>query len=389
MLVSSSSILAFALWSWFFFVPVYLREHGFSTLLIGVVCALGSIASVVMPVLGGFLSDLIGRKAVILLASTFFVVSHCTLMIFNPLAVATAYILAHVASGIGSGASLALISESTDRSYRARALALHYSSTTLAGIPGPLIGGLLSTSSRSLLFTTALALSIIALILRIFLRETTRRQKPSRNLSSHINDLKNHFAILLRGGTLLQIVLIVAFIYYTGVNLVLPYIPVFAREVLKLSDFEIGLVYTCAMLALGISSLYGGYLADKVSRLQTLQLSLLFTSITLPLIVLSKSLAHLIATFTIFCGVAGIGVPALRTVVADIARSEERGLALGSLVSIMNTASAIGALIGGILYDIAIHLDFIIASLIVLLATIIVVIKCKLTYSASSLAASM
>ncbi len=381
MLVSSSSILAFTLWSWFFFVPVYLREHGFSTLLIGVVCALGSIASVVMPVLGGFLSDLIGRKAVILLASMFFVVSHCALMIFNPLAVATAYILAHVASGIGSGASLALISESTDRSYRARTLALHYSLTTLAGIPGPLIGGLLSTSSRSLLFITVLALSIIALILRIFLRETIRREKLSRSLLSYINDLKNHFAILLRGGTLLQIVLIVAFIYYTAVNLILPYIPVFAREVLKLSYFEIGLVYTCAMLALGISSLYGGYLADKVGRLRILQLSLLFTSLTLPLIVTSKSLTHLIATFTIFCGVAGIGVPALRAVVADIARSEERGLALGSLVSTMNTASAIGALIGGILYNIAIHLDFTIASLIVLSAAIIITIKGKLTHS--------
>ncbi len=381
MLVSSSSILAFALWSWFFFVPVYLREHGFSTLLIGVVCALGSIASVVMPVLGGFLSDLIGRKAVILLASMFFVVSHCALMIFNPLAVATAYILAHVASGIGSGASLALISESTDRSYRARTLALHYSLTTLAGIPGPLIGGLLSTSSRSLLFITVLGLSIIALILRIFLRETIRREKLSRSLLSYINDLKNHFAILLRGGTLLQIVLIVAFIYYTAVNLILPYIPVFAREVLKLSYFEIGLVYTCAMLALGISSLYGGYLADKVGRLRILQLSLLFTSLTLPLIVTSKSLTHLIATFTIFCGVAGIGVPALRAVVADIARSEERGLALGSLVSTMNTASAIGALIGGILYNIAIHLDFTIASLIVLSAAIIITIKGKLTHS--------
>ncbi len=383
MLVSSSSILAFALWSWFFFVPVYLREHGFSAFLIGVVYALGSVVSVVMPVLGGFLSDLVGRKAVVLLASMFFVVSHCTLMIFNPLAVATAYILAHIASGIGSGASLALISESTDRSYRARALALHYSLTTLAGVPGPLIGGLLSTISRRLLFITALALSVVALILRIFLRETIRREKPSRNLSSYINDLKNHFAILLRGRTLLQIVLTVAFIYYIGVNLVLPYIPVFAREVLKLSDFEIGLVYTCAMLALGISSLYGGYLADKIGRLQTLQLSLLFTSITLPLIVISKSPTHLIATFTIFCAVAGIGVPALRAVVADIARSEERGLAMGSLISIMNMSSAIGAIMGGILYDIAIHLDFIVASSIVLSAAIIIAAKGKLAHGTS------
>ncbi len=260
------------------------------------------------------------------------------------------------------GPVLSTIAESVDKVYRARAMALHYSMTSFAGIPAPYAGSILMRSSMALPFIASMIVVLLSLLARLFLIETLqKRQKPQLQL------FKDIARALAEREVRSYIILTLAF--YTAANIIMPFVPVYAKEIAGLSREDIGLLYSYTLAAIGISLMISGYLADRLDYEKVIAISLPVTGF-LTILLGFPELLPLQVGFPVWSFTGAMYVPAIRALLAKLSRPEIRGLVLGALTSAINLAGVIGSPVGGVLYEISPQLMFTTSGIIICLIAI-------------------
>jgi MFS family permease len=304
----------------------------------------------------GALSDRWGRKAVMVLGLMITVTatillgtirSHYAVMLLFPLA------------GVGFAAFFptiaAFVADYAPEEHRGGMMGiLNLSYLSGLGISAA-VGFLLHHKAgtyKHAFFVTAALLTLAAILVIAFLpsvkRERQKGSKPKRPFS-----LKPR---LVRLPALSRPILILASVFAISqfaASMQVPVIVPYAKQVLKLTDLELGLGISLAAGALALIAVPIGRISDDIGRETSLRVALASATFALATFPFAKSMM-LIAALGLLIGFAWLlAFPAALALVSEVVTDQERGAAVGLIYSGQGMGAIVGAPVGGIIAELA------------------------------------
>jgi len=304
----------------------------------------------------GALSDRWGRKAVMVLGLMIGVIatillgtirSHYAVMLLFPLA------------GIGFAAFFptvaALVTDHAPEEYRGGMIGiLNLSYLTGLGISAA-IGFLLHHKAgtyKHAFFVTA-ALLTLAAILVITILPSVKGERQKEGKLKRLFSLRPH---LVRLPALSRPIFILASVFAISqfaASMQVPVIVPYAKQVLKLTDLELGLGISLAAGALALIAVPIGRVSDDIGRETALRIALASATFALATFPFAKSMV-LIAALGLLIGFAWLlAFPAALALVSEVVTDQERGAAVGLIYSGQGMGAIFGAPVGGIIAELA------------------------------------
>jgi MFS family permease len=132
-----------------------------------------------------------------------------------------------------------------------------------------------------------------------------------------------------------------------------PVIVPYAKQVLKLTDLELGLGISLAAGALALIAVPIGRISDDIGRETSLRVALASATFALATFPFAKSMM-LIAALGLLIGFAWLlAFPAALALVSEVVTDQERGAAVGLIYSGQGMGAIVGAPVGGIIAKLA------------------------------------
>ncbi|MFN3422553.1 MAG: MFS transporter, partial [Armatimonadota bacterium] len=299
----------------------------------------------------GALSDRWGRKAVMLLGLVIavtatlllgFVRAHYAVMFLFPIV------------GIGFAAFFptiaAFVTDYAPEEHRGGMISvLNLSYLTGLGISAA-VGFLLHHKAgtyRHAFFVTAVLLSIAAILVLAFL-PSSKGQSTAKPKSKPRFPLRPKFARL---SALSRPVFILAGIFAISqfaASMQVPIIVPYAKQVLRLTDLELGMGIGLAAGALALAAVPIGRISDDIGRETALRLALASATFALAIFPLARSVVML-SGLGLLIGFAWLlAFPASLALVSEVVTEQERGAAVGLIYGGQGLGAIIGAPFGGI-----------------------------------------
>lgn len=150
--------------------------------------------------------------------------------------------------------------------------------------------------------------------------------------------------------TPLLIIFITVFIDLMGFGILIPLLPSFASDQLKISDFGIGVIVACYSLVQFIFNPILGSMSDRYGRRPIIVTTLLFTIASYVLFSFSNSFILLLIS-RVLGGLGGSNIAVAQAYIADITEKHERAKGMGIIGAAFGLGFVFGPLIGGLLSD--------------------------------------
>ncbi|MFZ0058586.1 MAG: MFS transporter [Acidimicrobiales bacterium] len=347
-------------------LPSYLRQHGSTPGLIGLVMASYFAASVLTQFPAGKLSDRVGRRPVLIVGLALFAVGSLGFALTAGPGFA---IVSRGLQGIGAGAvtvaSAATIGSVVEASERGGSFGALYGSQMAALAVGPLVGSLVGAASMRLLFVIGAVAALVAVLPTASFIPSGNppgpRARASERDEARVEELEALSAGapggLGLGGTTGNLVLTpaivgVVFAFAATGGLVGVYEACWTL-LLRLrgaTTFDVGLSWTLFALPFAALSLPAGRLADRFDRrilaLGGLVSSALFCAVY-PFVHLVPLLVAL-GSLEAACSV--VGAPAAVLILTEATPSEAQGQAQGAIETGRTAATAVSAAAAGALF---------------------------------------
>ena len=324
------------------FFPSYIASFGVSYAIVGAVLASFGVTRVFIEIPGGVLIDRFGRRPVILFGLSISLVSH----LLGGLAQSVVELaVARMTIGVGSAfvmsAGMLFVGELVAAEHRQRSIAQYQSASSIGGIIGPTLGGVLVDSwGIRTNFYAAVLLTLSSILLIAWLGTTTATSTQSSRFSLRIlRDAITQGPVLLLSGA--------AFImFFTFTSIRGTMVPLYGAEFLALSSTQIGVIYSLTSLVVVLGLIFVvPRVEHALGRPRLLFISLIIC-------------AGAVATITVagdFLGFAammvplGVGFSLLQpspfTMIMDIVAQERRGIFMG----ILRTTGDLGLILGPLL----------------------------------------
>jgi MFS family permease len=367
-------------------LPLYVKDLGASISQIGLFFTLSQIVPLFLQILGGWISDSLGRLRAIAIGSVFGVLG------FIPLVIADRWEWLLVAMAVGSiaralvGPSFdAFIAEHSSEENRGKVFGLSQAIFMIVSVVGPPLGGWLAGSyGFRLMLLVAGVFYFIAMVMRLGMaREAAKGAVSSSqklSLYSLKINLRTMFGMLVSGGLLTWILLTdglrdVSFQFSENL------FPVYMQEFGGLSLQQIGWVTSVFGICMMLVTIPGGWLSDKAGeRVGIATGMLLLGSSLLILINIPQGVQWL---YYIGWGVAGMGAgimtPAYQSLISKAVPAHMRGTAFGLFGTSLGLVSLSAPWIGAQLWDrVNPQFPFLVTAIVLLLAVIPIWLKFKL-----------
>ncbi|MGP8163768.1 MAG: MFS transporter [Acidimicrobiales bacterium] len=347
-------------------LPSYLRQHGSTPGLIGLVMASYFAASVLTQFPAGKLSDRVGRRPVLIVGLALFAVGSLGFALTAGPGFA---IVSRGLQGIGAGAvtvaSAATIGSVVEASERGGSFGALYGSQMAALAVGPLVGSLVGAASMRLLFVIGAVAALVAVLPTASFIPSGNPPGPRARASERdevrVEELEALSAGapggLGLGGTTRNLVLtpaivgvVFAFVATGGLVGVYEACWTLLLRLRGATTFDVGLSWTLFALPFAALSLPAGRLADRFDRrilaLGGLVSSALFCAVY-PFVHLVPLLVAL-GSLEAACSV--VGAPAAVLILTEATRSEAQGQAQGAIETGRTAATAVSAAAAGALF---------------------------------------
>lgn len=339
----------------FVLIPVYIRELGASIAQLGLFFTISMIFAIPGKVLGGWLSDVVGRLQVILIGSVTGVLTF-TAYALAPTweAALPAAALMAITSSLTIPAFAAYIADITPEPSRGRMFGVSQSVYLAPGVVAPVVGGLLAaTISFQFMFGVAAAAFALAAVIFFFLL----RMAPSLKLSSQQvswESLKSSFAqmwALFVAGGVIASALIIDGVRDIAMTLSFNLIPVYLTEIQGVRLESIGFMETVYGLALLLTLYPAGWLVDRTSERTVIALALLAGVGSRLVLVLSADTLG----FTLSFALQGIGfglfAPSGSSLISKAVPQHLRGVAYGLFATSISIFSLPSPWIGSQIWE--------------------------------------
>jgi MFS family permease len=333
-----------AFFTWCPILPIYLRELGANDFQVGFSYTLLALSYALMQFLGGILSDIFGRKRLIIvpifaLPLLYFLAansSHWTTLILF-------LIIANSLSALQLPSFYSLIAESVPKTKRGMA----YSTFELFAILGMTIGSAIGAilipriEIKYLFYLSSIATFLCALVRMLWLKETHHYRTKINKFDS--------FKKLFNKKMLLIILALSSLFLLFNLTTNGPFISLYANEVMGLDKSKINLLFALGGLAAVFYSLWGGKIIDKWGSKTVLLYSALGLGVFLILWSLSSPLWPAISLFAILYIFFQSCYIAYDSFLADISHQQSRGLVIGFIGTCTGLIGSLGPSLGGYL----------------------------------------
>jgi len=338
---------------------LYLKKLGAGIEQIGLFYTLSQIIPLLLQILGGWVSDSLGRLRAIAIGSV------AGVFVYIPLLLASRWEWVLVASALGAvtrsliGPSFdAFIAEHSSPENRGRLFGITQTLFGVVGVVGPLAGGfLVEAKGFKGMIAIAAGLYVLATVTRVGMaREADRSQTaPSAPLSwaGLKTNLGAMLGLILAGGVFTWILITdgVRDIFF---NMSTSFLTVYMQDIASLSIGQIGVMNSIFGVASIAVMMPAGWLADKVGERFNIALSFFFLAACFGLIatVPPASPAWVYALGWVIAGVGvGLATPAYQSLISKAVPQHLRGVAFGLFSTSLGLVSLPAPMIGGYLWE--------------------------------------
>jgi len=339
-------------------MPLYVQSLGADTKQIGLFFTVSAIAPLVLQIVGGFVSDSIGRlKAVAIgsIAGSIGYVLYAVAPVWGWLLVGHA--VASLAGCFVAPSFQAFIAEQSTEKTRARVFAVSESAFAVVGIVGPPIGGFLSQRyGFRLMFVAAGALYLAATVIRMAMALRSRSQSSSTyhapqkmTLACLKSSMGAMVALVLSGGVMTWLFLSDS-VNDVAFSIANHFDPIYQSNIIGMSNIQITWVISAFSIVRMIALPFGGVFADKAGERAGICLGHLLCGLGGALFLLGTGYSH----FVLVSALYGLGVallsPAYNSLVSKEVPIGMRGTAFGLVSTTLGIASLPAPYIGGLMW---------------------------------------
>jgi len=331
-------------------LPLFIRSMEVPVSTLGFIAAASTVVGIVVSLPAGILSDLIGRRRVILMAAIVFATApFLYLVISAPWQLVLVRVYHGLATAILGPVAMAAVADTFEKG-RGERMAWYSSATMIGRFIAPFVGGILifGDDFRWVYLADGFA-GVMALLAAIRLPLATatsgsawqafKRQRG--NYGREIAFIFRHPGILATSG--------IEAVQYFAFGCIETFLPVYLNENLGYTAWEIGILFTVQILTATFTKPIMGRLSDRYGRVPLISAGLILGGVTTATLILSSNyivLGVLIAMFGL--GLATV-TASTSCLVADLSRAQGRGGALGILSSIMDIGHSTGPMVAGAL----------------------------------------
>lgn len=340
-------------------MPLYVQSFGADPRQIGLFFTIASIAPLALQLLGGFVSDSIGRMRAVAIGSIAGSIGY-TLYVMAPswTWLLVGHAVASLARCFVAPSFQAFVAEQSTEETRARVFAAVESVYAVVGIVGPPIGGFLSQRyGFRTMFATAGALYLTATCLRIYMAARSRRvgsatyHAPQRmTLAALKANLSSMVAILLAGGVVTWLFLSdgASDIAFTVAN---HFDPVYQSNVIGLSTIAITWVSATFSIVRMVVLPLGGWFADKAGERAGICLGHLLCAMGAAVFLVGTQFIHFAIVSVLYGVGSALFSPAYDSLISKAVPSKIRGTAFGLVSTSLGIMSLPAPYLGGLLWN--------------------------------------
>lgn len=367
------------------FMPLYLKSLGASVAQIGLFFTLFQIVPLVLQILGGWISDSLGRLRSIAIGSSVGIISYLGLF-WAPTWqwVFLGQSLNAITTSLVGPSFGAFIAEESAEENRAKVYGLTQSLYLIVIVVGPPLGGwLVDHFSFKFMLLVATLIYTSATVLRVIMaRKASHKERAASPGTLSLQSLKDNLGamltILLSGG-LVTWLLITDGVRDIAFSLTGTYLPIYIEEVGGLTTTQIGLLTSLTGIASMVVNFPAGWLADKKGERLNIILGFLLQFAALMTFIRAGTFWGYVVTFILFGMGSGIMQPAYQSLLSKALPKKLRGTGFGLIQSSLGLFSLPAPYVGGYLYqNYSPTLPFRITAWVSLLAVIPAWLKFKL-----------
>jgi len=337
-------------------LPIYLTELGASIGQVGLVFTLTSVVMFIMQIIGGWISDSIGRLRAIAIGSIGGVIGYIAILLaptWQWMLVALAVLrFPYALVGPSFGA---FIAENSAEENRGRVFGVTDTIYQITGVLGPPMGGFLAGAyGFKLMLLVSAILYTIAAGLRIWMATTMRSPQdapPQRLTTDSLRTSLKTMAGMLVGGGVITWILITDGVRDIAFRLSGELQPLYLEQIAGLSFEQIGLLGSAFSGAMMITPMLSGRISDRHG--ERVPISIGFSLVFLGYLIFLSVYTYL--GFVIAWMVFGIGVgllsPAYMSLISKVVPQRMLGTFSGLFQSSIGLISLPGPWIGAQLWE--------------------------------------
>jgi MFS family permease len=331
-------------------LPRFAESLGAAPELIGMIVAASTVTGVLFKLPAGALSDLLGRRRVMLLGAVFFAIPPFIYPLVEDAGALLVLRFVHgFATAIFAPVASAYVAGLGEAARGAR-LGWFSSANDLGATAGPLIGGLIlyATASFATSYLLVGVLGMLAFGMALLVPEMETKTTPSESsLRARTSEFRDGLRDVITTPAVLAAAAVEATMYL-GFGAFLGFLPLYARTV-GLNDGRIAVVLAVQLTIALLAKPLTGNLSDRLGRKPVIVLGLFASAAALPLIFRMTSFAGLVAVVPLLgLGVAAV-TPATNALIADLVAARRLGTGMGVFGTIWDVGEAAGPILAGIL----------------------------------------
>jgi MFS family permease len=344
--------------AWMLFFNLFILSQGYDKTFMGLVNSVPSIATLVLGIPLGMLSDRVGRRPAMLLGIAInMLASLLVVLAKTPELLVAASFLAGVGSTLYVNSQAPFMMKASNASNRALLFSLSFGLNTLSGTVGSLFAGTLpaifggifqvaadSTLAYQLVLVCSIILGSCSLIPVFFIEE------PFSTVAAPENPLKSLVGILRK--QVYWLLFLPNLLVGIGAAILIPYMNVYFTETFQFTAADLGIMFSLSALFTGLGSIIGPRVAEKLgSKIDTVAWTQGLSLIFLLLIGFSPFGWLAMIGFLARGVLMNMANPLYSAFAMEITVPTEQG-AVNSLLSISWTIGwAVGPLISGLVQD--------------------------------------
>lgn len=334
------------------------EELGVSIALIGVLSTIQSAEQMLFQLPGGIIADKFGRRRIILFGTSLRLIPPIIYILatnWEQILLAT---IINASSSIYMPAFEAIVADSLPSRQRGAGYGAYRMITSLPRIFMPSIGGVVMDAwgyrdgVRFFNITTIFLVIIVVVIRARYITETLAKTTEKRST-------KTTFTDALKVPRSIWAMMIVATVSGFALRMVMQLTPIFVKEVIGLSNTEMGFAATASSLVSSLLIMPSGMLSDRMGRKPLILTAELLTPLTtLGIMYVNGFPQYLMLQILVGVGAAlggrhfgFAGGPAWQALIADLVPKERRGTVMGLQSTIGGIAGTPAPIIGSYVWE--------------------------------------
>jgi len=340
------------------FMSLYIKDLGATVGQIGLFFTISQIIPLALQILGGWISDTLGRLRAIAIGSVVGIFTYVALILaptWQWLILAMGF--AAITGSLVGPSFDAFIAEHSSEENRAKVFGISQALFMIVGVVGPVSGGwMVDLFGFKKMLMVAAGLYVIATIIRVSMAREASKGSESRPQKLSFVSLKDNlgtmFGLLVAGGVITW-VLITDGVRDISFGLSMNLLPVYMQEFGGLNFSEIGLMNSVFGLFMMLSTIPGGWLADKKGERVNIVVGFILIGFALMMLLYMPTANPWL--YGVGWGIAGMGVglmtPAYQSLISKAVPKKVRGTAFGLFSSSLGLVSLPAPWIGGELWE--------------------------------------